>query len=251
MNLKNLFTLATIGLLGTFSAFSEEITEMDVFKDSKTGRYMHVCKTEGETHYVAETCGKYWEKAPRKRSELIKQVEEYKDLKRYDPVMIYVMRDGEPKWVMGTVNFMYEDGSISVMEYYSHHGYNTGTLNWTVPYSNISKKVNTPEASSSEVCAKEDIEIIVGHNNEKKYKISKGEKLEVKEVYANGIMSVKLDGFLVNLWRYGHNNKLPIANNKVEACPQTIAVNDGPRMLKPVSDDGAGSPSSGSKTKNK
>lgn len=250
--MKTLLALASIGLLGTYAAFAEEITEKDVFKDTKTGRYMHVCSTEGDTHYVAESCGKFWDKVPRKRNELVKQLEEYKELKRNDPVMIYIVRDGEPKWVMGTVNFMYEDGSISVMEFYSHHGYNTGTLNWTVPYSNISKQVSSPVEGASEVCAKEDFEIVVGHNNEKKYKILKGEKLEVKEVYANGIMSVKLDGFFVNLWRYGHNNKLPIAADKVEACPQTIAVNDGPRMLKPVSDDGAGSPTStGSKTKDK
>jgi len=251
--LKTLLTLASIGLLGSYSAFAEEITEKDVFKDTKTGRYMHVCSTEGDTHYVAESCGKYWDKIPRKRNELVKQIEEYKDLKRYDPVMIYVMREGEPKWVMGTVNYMYEDGSINVMEYYSHHGLNSGTLNWDVPYTSVSKKVSSPaEGATSEVCAKEDMEIVVGHYNEKKYKISKGEKLEVKEVYANGFTSVKLDGFFVNLWRYGHNNKLPVASDKVETCPQTIVVNDGPRMLKPVSDDGAGSPSpSSSKTKDK
>jgi hypothetical protein len=248
---KTLFVLATLSFISTLS-FAEEIKENEVFRDSKADRYVRVCKVEGETYYVAESCGKHWEKAPRKRSEIAKQVKEYKDLKANDKVMIYIMRNGNPKWVLGTVSYMYEDGTISVMEYYSHHGFNSGTLNWQVPYSNISHVESTPSEGSGFMCAKEDIEVVVGHYNEKKYKIEKGEKVEVKEVFKNGIASVKLDGVLVNLVRYGHNNKLPVAKDKLEVCPATVEVHDGPRSLKPVQDDGAGSPSSaGSKAKDK
>lgn len=250
--MKKLLVLATLSFISTLS-FAEEISQNEVFRDTVADRYVRVCKNDGETYWVGRECGKYWEKVPRKRSEIARQVKEYKDLKRDDKVMIYVMREGTPKWVLGTVSFMYEDGTINVMEYYSHHGFNSGTVNWQVPYSNISHIESTPAEGAGFMCAKEEIEVVVGHYNEKKYKIEKGEKVEVKEVFKNGIASVKLDGIFINLVRYGHNNKLPVALNKLEICPPaTIAIDDSARTLKPVQDDGAGSPSTtGSKTKDK
>lgn len=233
---------------------AEEITEKDRFWDTKLERHVYVCSKEGEVLSVGESCGKYWEKFPRKRTDLIKQIDTYKDLKRYDPVMIAVKKKGEAKWVLADVQWMYEDGSISTSERYTNPGPTPGSMGRTFNYQYITRQDPTsPFAGMKEVCAKEDFEVLYGPGHDKVYKIEKGEKLDVKAVFSNGYMSVSFQGFMKNFFSYGMDNKLPVPQNKVEACAdETIFIHDAPRALKPVSDDGAGSPhSSGSKTKDK
>lgn len=253
-NVKKYISFALTYLVVLAPAGAEDISENDTFRDQKTGRYVHVCKSEGDTLFVAESCGKYWDKYPRKRQELVKQITEYKNLKRYDEVMIPVKKDGEMKWALGTVSFLYEDGSITVSEMYSKPGPTPGSMNWTIPYEYISKqKSGTLLSEVGEVCAKEDFEILYGPAHKTSFKFQKGEKLKVREVFENGLVSVSYDGFFKNFFSYGKDNKLPVPQNKVEVCPASAdLVHDGPRALKPISDEGAGSPPNrSSKSKDK
>lgn len=215
--------------------FSEVIEKHDRFKDSKTGRYVYVCSQENSVLMVAESCGKYWDKYPRKREELAKEVEEYKGLKKYSKVMIPVKKEGEVKWTLGTVSFLYENGSMSVSESYTNPGPTGGSLNWTMPYKYLSKITeDSPFKDFSEVCAKEDFEVMYGPTDKRSYKIEKGEKLTIKEVFDNGLMSVSYQGFFKNFFSYGTDNKIPIPQIKVEACSEvgTNTVIDSTRSSK-------------------
>lgn len=226
--------LYSLALL-TAPAFAEDIKETDRFKDRKSGEYFHVCgSTENGKLLVARYCGKYEKKVTRLRTDLNKIVKEYKDLKDSDRVMLLVEKtndnkEKEPRWILGTISTLYEDGAVDVMEYSSHHGFNPGTALWSANYVHLSKVTETADRA---VCAKEDMVIVDGNYNEKKYNISKGEKLTIKETFENGYVAVRLDGFLINLKRYGHDNKLPVLASKVGPCSEDLAVNDGNRSMK-------------------
>ncbi len=214
-----------------------EIDHNQPFRDKLTGEYVRVCSEENGMVYVAGACGKYWKKIPRKRDEVEAEVPTYKDLKRGSDVMIAVRKNGVAKWILGKVSFMYEDGSISVMEYYTNFGPTGGTTTWTIPYDRISKiNPTAPMSSEKELCVKEDFEIMYGQNDNRTYKFEKGEKLVAHETYANNMIGVSYQGFAKNFFSYGMNNKLPVALNKLEVCPKDdVAVHDGKREAKPES----------------
>lgn len=234
MNLKCVITAFVA--LSTFSV-QAEIDKEQNFKDSLTGEYVKVCSEEKGIFYVAGACGKYWKKSPRKREEIVAEVSTYKDIKRGSDVMIAVRKNGVAKWILGKVSFMYEDGSINVMEYYTNFGPTGGTTTWTIPYDRISK-INpaAPMSSEKELCAKEDFEITYGQMDNRTYKFEKGERLTAHETYANNMIGVSFQGFAKNLFSYGMNNKLPVALNKLEVCPKdAVAVDDSKREAKDAS----------------
>lgn len=161
-------------------ASEEIITENDRFIDSKTGKYMRVCEIKNGELVVKESCGKFWETFPRKREDLIKEVKTYKDLEERALVLVPVKnRNGDTKMALGKVSFMYENGQINVMEYYSKRfGYNPGTTNWKFDYRLIKKlDKNHPLLNHSELCAKEDTEINYNYNDNRKFSLKKGEKV--------------------------------------------------------------------------
>lgn len=245
--------LCSFALL-TAPAFAEDIKETDRFKDRKSGEYVHVCGSDANGKLlVSRYCGKYDKKVTRDRADLNKMVTEYKDLKDSDRVMMVVEKfndnkEKEPRWILGTISTLYEDGSVGVMEYSSHHGVNPGTAHWNANYVHLAKVTETADKA---VCAKEDMVIVDGNYNEKKYNISKGEKLTIKETFNNGYVAVRLDGFFINLKRYGHDNKLPVLASKVGPCSEDLAVNDGNRSMKDSAVDAHDSSTDESKTKSK
>jgi hypothetical protein len=200
---------------------SEKYSESDVFVDKKTGKYLHICEKVGEELIVKEACGKHWEKFPRKREDLIKQVKEYKELKKNSLVMMQVKKsDGELHWVLGRVSFMYEDGRVDVMEYYSKRfGYNTGTLNWQTNYNALSKSKNTSESSDKKlICVKEDFDLFYSQDNSRKFSFKKGEQLVINNIFENNIASVSLQNKWDNFYEYGMNNQLPVEMTKLIEC---------------------------------
>lgn len=198
---------------------------------------MYICSEDKDTILVAETCGKYWDRYPRKREQLIKEVKVYKDLKKGSEVMLPVKKNGVMTWALGTVSFLYEDGSISVMEYYTNPGRTGGTLSYTYPYANIARKDAIPASADNLVCAKDAFEISYGPTNSRKYTFEKGEALTVKEIFNNGMMSVSYIGFMKNFFSYGKDSKLPVPQDKVGPCaPSEIAVDDSKREAKPAAE---------------
>jgi hypothetical protein len=223
---------------------SEVITESDRFIDSKTGKYVRVCETINDELVVKESCGKYWEKFPRKREELIKEVKDYKDLQEKAIVMIPIKnKKGDIKMVLGRVSFMYENGRIDVMEYYSKRfGFSPGTTNWNIGYNGITKLDKTHQLlSHKELCAKEDTEITYNYDDEKKFTIKKGERVILKGIFENGIAMISLNSISDNFLGYGLDNQLPISLSKVEACTdlkETALINDSSRTSNKANNPG-------------
>ncbi len=213
----------------------------DVYRDKLTGKHMSICSEDKDTFYVAEACGKYWEKYPRKRDQLAKLLTEYKDVKKGDEVMLPVKKEGVMTWAIGTVSFIYEDGAISVMEYYTNPGPTGGTLTWTMDYKLIAQKNIGVLSTEKEVCVKEAFDIFYGPTNKRKYSFEKDEKLTVHQSYSNAMMTVSYQGFMKNFFSYGKDSKLPIEQSKVEICKPEQAdstVDDGKREKKQVIEDG-------------
>lgn len=216
------FLLILIGLTQVIHA-EEIITPEDTFLDLKTGKYLHICEKEGDALVVKEACGKYWDKFPRVRTDLAKQVNSYKDLTKNSTVMIKVKKsDGEFYWILGTVSFMYENGRVDVMEYYDKRfGYNVGTTTWHTSYDIISKaKTN----GLKKICAKEDFEINYDYDNGRKFTFKKGDELILNQVYENNIASITLNNKMENFFRYGHNNQLPVSMDKLMPCEATVNI---------------------------
>lgn len=236
--MKPIKTLVLItSTMASAPVWSEQIDSSDRFFDKKLEKYVYVCSEENGALMVGESCGKFWEKFPRKREEIVKEVKEYKELKKYDKVMIPIKKNGEVKWTLATVAFMYEDGTIQAFERYTNPGPSGGAIHYALPYSSVSKvKTDSAFKDLTEVCVKEDFEILFSPSDKKSYKFEKGEKLDVKQVFENGMMAVSYQGFFKNFFSYGSDNKLPIDSSKVEACSEvgTNSVDDSKRDIKPA-----------------
>lgn len=220
-------------LLLSSQVFAEEITSTDRFIDKKTGKYVNVCSQEGGKLVVKESCGKFWETFPnRTRADLNKEVKTYEGLKRWDTVMIPVKdNNGDVKMVLGKVGFMYEDGTLSVSEFYSKRlGYNPGTTNWTINYKNITK-LNTahPLTQYKSLCAKEATEFSYNWDGKRTFSLKKGEKVNLNGVFDNNTAMISLNQFGENFWGYGLNNQLPLSLDKLEVCEDERIVNDTSR----------------------
>jgi hypothetical protein len=221
---------------------SENILESDVFRDTKkTHSYVHVCSQDKDTYWVAESCGKHWEKTPRKREEIIKEVATFQELKKGSKVMVKVKKGQSTEWIIGTVSFLYENGEISVMEYYSNWGYNPGTKSRIYKYSEISKAIDLSDyKSNEEMCVVEKIELNYSYDNDKKFIFEIGDKLILKSVMSNqqAIVSLKDEWFLS---RYGTDNTIPVPLNKIQPCSlinpeRGLQVNNVKRNSKESSD---------------
>lgn len=230
-----LFSLGLL-LLITGQSFAEEtITPNDRFYDKKTKKYLYVCETNGDELIAKESCGKYWEKFPRKREDLIKEVKTYKELNKNDLVMITIKdRNGNPKNIIGKISWMYENGRIDVMEYYSQRfGYSPGTTHWSIDYKGVTKlNSQHPLAKHAELCAKEDTEIIYNFNDKRKFSLKKGEKVALKGIFDNGTAAISLYNIADNFLGYGMDNKLPLSLEKLEVCEDNkaaMAIDDSSR----------------------
>jgi hypothetical protein len=206
-----------LAIFGQLALAEEKISQDDVFLDKKTGKYLRICGQEGDTLIVKEACGKYWDKIPRTRDQLAKQLTEYKNLKRGSVVMMKVKKsDGEIYWILGAVSFMYENGRVDVMEYYDKRfGFTVGTQTWPMDYTNISTgKTN----ESKSMCAKEDFEISYDYDNGRKFIFKKGDQVTMNQVFDNGFASITLTSKVDNFFRYGLNNQLPVSMDKLVQC---------------------------------
>lgn len=228
-------TLSVLSFMAASNLLADEPKQ--IYRDKKTDRHMYVCSEEKGLLMVAESCGKYWDRYTRKREELALLQTEYKEIKKGQKVMIPVKKDGEMTWTLGTVSFIYEDGQITVMEYYTNPGPTGGTTSWTMSYDYIAKAKEAPLSAEKEVCAKEDFEVGYGPANKRKYTFEKGQKLTAHEFFNNGMVAVSYQGFMKNFFSYGTDSKIPIPQNKIEACAseeKSLAVDDGKRVQKPA-----------------
>ncbi len=234
-------SLSLLILVASNSYAEEVITPSDRFLDKKTGKYLYVCETNGDELITKESCGKYWDKYPRKREDLIKEVKAYKDINKYDVVMIPIKdKNGDTKMILGKVSWMYENGRISVMEYYTKRfGYSPGTTHWTIDYSGVTKLNDShPLAKQAEMCAKEDTDIIYNYDDKRKFSLKKGEKVAMKGIFDNGTAAISLYNIGDNFLGYGLDNKLPISLSKLEVCESDkdkMVVDDSSRShTKPI-----------------
>lgn len=226
-------SLICLAMMG--HSYAETITPSDRFYDNKTKKYLYVCETNGDELIAKESCGKFWDKFPRKREDLIKEVSTYKDLNKHDLVMITIKdHNGNPKTIIGKISWMYENGRIDVMEYYTQRfGYNPGTTHWSIDYRGVTKLNDKhPLAKHAELCAKEDTEITYNYNNKRKFSIKKGEKVALKGIFDNGTAAVSLYNIGDNFLGYGMDNKLPLSLDKLEVCESEktgLAIDDSSR----------------------
>lgn len=201
--------------------------KMPRFWDSVGKNYVYICSEENGVQMVAESCGRFWDKTPRKRAELIEMLDEYKGVKKNDYVMGVSTRNAKAVWILAPVGQLYEDGSVELLEYYDGRGYNPGTRAKMNAFAQLSLGVSEKHGlkAGSEVCAKEKITIVQGFNDEQTYSIEAGERVELKHVFANGYGAITYKSVLrkiLNLAAYGTSNKLPVPLQKLEICPEDI-----------------------------
>ncbi len=221
-------TFTFVILLKSTALFALDEKNPDRFWDSVGKRYVYSCSTENDIENVAESCGKFWKTTPRKRTELLKMVDEYQGIKKDSYVMALKKRDGKDVWFMGPVSQFYEDGSVQILEYYGGRGYNPGTQTNTSRFDQLSLPIDEVSAldlrAGMDLCAKEKFEVGQGFQSEKFYKFEKNEKVKLVNIFSNGYGGVRYYGTLMNIVGYGTNNLLPVLLEKFEKCETEVKL---------------------------
>lgn len=224
---KAKFVLMCCFLSLTSFTIKAEDKKISRYWDNVGKNYVYVCSEDSDVLNVAESCGRFWDKTPRKRSDLIEMLDEYKGIKKNDFVMGVSTRNNKPVWILAMVGQPYEDGSVELLEFYDGRGFNPGTRAKMNSFAQLSTAVSEKGGfkAGSELCAKEKIEIKQGFQDEQSYSIEPGERVEVKRVFSNGFAAVAYKSVMrkiLNLAAYGVSNQLPVPLNKLEICAEDI-----------------------------
>lgn len=213
----------------------EVITPNDRFLDSKTGKLLRVCEVKNDELVAKEACGKHWEAFPRKRAELSKELDAYKDLKKGDLILFPVKQyDGSIKTAFGQVSSFYENGMMHVFQSESKKtGFSKGATHFDFDY-RLAIKLDKkhPLLEHSSLCAKEDTTIPYSYNEGHEYSVKKGEKVILKGIFENQTALISLGSTWDNFWGYGLNNQLTVDLSKLEVCESDkapLAIDDSSR----------------------
>lgn len=228
----------SVGLLFVLLSNSyadEVITPKDRFIDSKSGKLLRICEAKNSGLVVKEECGKNWESFPRKREELYKDVDTYKDLAKNDLVLFPVKnKDGTIKMHFGEVANLYENGSLHVFQTESKKtGFSKGATHYDFDYS-YAIKINKkhPLLAHAYLCAKEDTKIPYSYNEDHSYSVKKGEKVSLKGIFENQTAVISLGSSWDNFWGYGLNHQLTVDLSQLEVCEsdkESVSTDDTSR----------------------
>jgi hypothetical protein len=214
----------SVGLLFVLlsNSYAEEvITPKDRFIDSKTNKLLRICEVKNSELVVKEECGKYWESFPRKREELYKEVDTYKDFTKNELVLFPVKnKDGTTQIHFGQVANLYENGLMHVFQSESKKtGFSKGAEHYDFDYRYAIKldKLH-PLLAHAYLCAKEDTKIPYSYNEDHSYSVKKGEKVALKGIFENQTAVISLGSSWDNFWGYGNNNQLTVGLSQLEVC---------------------------------
>lgn len=220
------------------NAYAEDlITPNERFIDSKTNKLVRVCEVNGNDLVVKEQCGKFWEAFPRKREEIFREVNTFKDINKEDLALFPIReKDGSVKMYFGVVANLYENGRVHMLQSETKKtGFSKGATHFDFDSKFLVKlDKKHPLLANEKLCAKEDMDIVYSYNESHKYSVKKGESVILKGIFENQTAVISLESKWNNFWGYGLNNQLTVDLAKLEVCEgdkKSVVVDDTSRSL--------------------